>query len=183
MRRFWLIPIVFVVLFIPVVVLAGSGDGDGSFDDVVHSIEARYHVQATRIPFPGIVSLVAHKATQDGVRGMHLAEFESFSEPVDGDELNRLVAEKLGSGWEQVIRETKRKPESPATGSSPSGNKGDEQTLIFMRPEGERMGLFIVDKEGSEMDVVEVSVDPEHLDGNLRNLRHHQGDRDGDKSD
>jgi hypothetical protein len=27
---------------------------------------------------------------------------------VDGDELNRMVEEKLGAGWERIIRETSR---------------------------------------------------------------------------
>ena len=144
MKRLWLIPIVIVVLLIPVAVLAGSGEG--GFDGVVHSIESKYHVRATRIPFLGLISLVAGKATHEGVSGLHVAEFEQFSEPVDGDELNRMVEEKLGSGWERIIRETSR--------------KGNEQTLIFIHPEGERMGLFVVDLDGHEMDVVQVSVDP-----------------------
>jgi hypothetical protein len=39
---------------------------------------------------------------------LHVAEIESFSEKVDGEELNRMVEEKLGSGWERIIRETSR---------------------------------------------------------------------------
>ena len=169
MKRLWLIPIVIVVLLIPVAVLAGSGEG--GFDGVVHSIESKYHVRATRIPFLGLISLVAGKATHEGVSGLHVAEFEQFSEPVDGDELNRMVEEKLGSGWERIIRETSR--------------KGNEQTLIFVHPEGERMGLFVVDLDGHEMDVVQVSVDPNHLNENLGHLKHphHEGDQGGDGSD
>ncbi len=52
MKRLWLIPIGFVALVIPVAVLAGSGQG--GFDGVVTSIESRYHVRATRIPFLGL---------------------------------------------------------------------------------------------------------------------------------
>jgi hypothetical protein len=81
------------------------------------------------------------------------------------------VEEKLGSGWERIIRETSR--------------KGNEQTLIFIRPEGQRMALFIVDLDGHEMDVVQVSVDPNHLQENIGHYRHHHEDRDdqndGDK--
>ena len=74
MRRLWLIPIGFVALLVPVAVLAGSGEG--GFDGVVHSIESRYHVRATRIPFMGLVSLVSRKATHGGVGGLHVAEFD-----------------------------------------------------------------------------------------------------------
>jgi hypothetical protein len=169
MRRLWLILICCVALLVPVAVRAGSGEG--GFDGVVDSIASVYHVQATRIPFLGLASLIARHATHGGVSSLHVAEFESFSGPVDGDELNRMVAEKLGSGWERMIRETSR--------------KDHEQTLIFMRPEGERIGLFIVDKNDKEMNVVEVSVDPNHLNENLDRYehRHRERDTDGDPSD
>jgi len=168
MRRLWIIPMVFIALLIPVAVLAGSGEG--GFDGVVHSIESRYHVRATRIPFLGLISLVANKATHGSVSGLHLAEFESMSGPVDGDELNKMVEEKLGSGWERMIRETSK--------------KGNEQTLIFVRPEGERMALFVVDLDGHEMDVVQVSVDPDHLQENIGHYGHHHDDQeDGDKDE
>jgi hypothetical protein len=169
MKRFWLISIAFVALAIPAAVLAGAGEG--GFNGVVHSIESRYHVRATRIPFLGLISLVSRKATHGGVGGLHVAEFESFTEQVDGDELNQIVEEKLGAGWERIIRETSR--------------KGNEQTLVFIHPEGDRMGMFVVDKDGDEMDVVQVSVDPKHLDDDIGQYRHHHrdGDDDGDKGD
>ena len=172
MKRLWLIPILLAALVVPAVVLAASGEG---FDGVVRSIEVRYHVRATRIPFLGLVSLIARKATNNGVSGLHVAEFESFSRPVDGEELNRMVEQKLGSGWERIIRETSR--------------QGKEQTLIFMRAEGERMGLFVVDMDGQEMNVVQVSVDPDHLNENLGHYEHHHdsgrdaGEDAGDESD
>lgn len=163
MRRLWLIPICFVALLIPVAVLAGGGDG---FDGVVHSIESRYGVRATRIPFLGLISLIARKSTHEGVSNLHVAEFDRFDATVDGDELNRMVAGKLGAGWERIIRETSR--------------KGGEQTLIFVRPEGDRMGMFVVDLNGNEMDVVQVSVDPKHLDDDMGHYSHHHHDADSD---
>jgi hypothetical protein len=164
MKRLWLIPIGFLALAVPVAVLAGGGQG--GFDGVVHSIESRYHVRATRIPFLGLISFVSRRASHGAVGGIHVAEFESFTEEVDGDELNRMVEEKLGSGWERMIRETSR--------------KGNEQTLIFIHPEGERMGMFLVDLDGNEMDVVQVSVDPKHLDDDIGQYRHHHHDGDKD---
>lgn len=166
MRRWLWIPICFVALLVPVVVLAGGGDG--GFDGVVSSIESRYHVRATRIPFHGLVSLIARGATHGGVAGVQVAEFEHFSGPVDGEELNRMVEEKLGAGWERMIRETSR--------------KGHEQTLIFSRPEGRRMGLFILDMDGHELDVVQVSVDPDHLNKTIGKYDHHS-EGDAEESD
>ena len=162
------IPICFVALLIPVVVLAGGGAT--GFDGVVSSIESRYHAHATRIPFLGLVSLIAGKATHEGVANLHVAEFDNFTAQVDGEELNQLVAQKLGQGWERMIRETSR--------------KGGEQTLIFMRPEGKRMGLFVVDLDGHEMDVVQVSVDPDHLNESIGHYEHrHDSDSGGGASD
>jgi hypothetical protein len=159
----WLVPVLLIVLVVPAVVLARSGGG--GFDGVVTSIEYRYHAHATRIPLLGLMSLVAWKATHGGVCGVHVAEFENFSAKVDGEELNRMVEEKLGQGWERIVRETSR--------------GGGEQTLIFAHPEGSRMGLFVLDLDGNELDVVQVSVDPDHLNRTIGKYEH----RDGDNSD
>src|SRR5262249_49838188 len=140
MRRFLFIPVIAIVLAVPAIVLASGGSG---FNGVVSSIEGRYHVHATRIPFMMLASLVARTPTHGGVSGVHIADFENFSEAVDGDELNAMVEQKLGSGWSRMIRETSK--------------KGHEQTLIFAHPEGDRMGLFVVDLDGHELDVVQVS--------------------------
>jgi hypothetical protein len=164
-----MIPVCFVALAVPVVVLAGGADG--GFDGVVNTIESRYHIHATRIPFLGLISFVSRGATHGGVSGMHVAEFEDFQADVDGEELNTIVQQKIGPGWERVVRETSRKGQ-------------EEQTLVFMRPEGNRMGLFVVDRDGHELDVVQVSVDPEHLDESLgRYGHHHGGDEEHDESD
>jgi hypothetical protein len=153
-----------MALLIPAAGMAGGGEE--GFDGVVDSIASTYHVEATRIPFLGLASLISRKATRGGVSGLHVAEFASFTGPVDGEELDRMVAGKLGSGWERMMRETSR--------------KGNEQTLIFVHPEGGRMGLFIVDKSNKGMDVVEVSVDPDHLNESLR-LNEHRREADGDR--
>lgn len=167
MKHLWLVPIGFIALVVPAAVLAGSGQS--GFDGVVDSIQSRYHVHATRIPFLGLVSLISKKATHGGVGGLHVAEFDNFTEQVDGDELNRLVSEKLGEGWERMIRETSK--------------KGHDQTLIFNHPEGDRMALFIVDLDGNEMDVVQVSVDPNHIDDDIGRYSHHHDKDTGKDTD
>ena len=104
-----------------------ASGAEGGFDGVVSSIESRYHVHAQRIPFLGLISFISHKATNGGVNGMHVAEIDDFHADVDGEELNRMVEQKLGAEWERVIRETSR--------------KGNSQTLIYMHPEGRAHGL------------------------------------------
>lgn len=156
----WILFCGVVLAIVPVVVMAGGSD---DFNTVVDSIESRYHAHATRIPFLGLASLVTRKATRGGVSAVHVAEFEHFSADVDGDELNHMVELKLGQGWEPMIRET--------------GKRGRAQTLIFGRPEGNRMGLFVLDLDEHEMDVVQVSVDPDHLNRTLSKYDHQESDR------
>lgn len=165
-RHFW-IPLCAALLVVVIVVpwaarAAGGSDGMSGFDGVIGAIEGRYHAHATQVPLAGLVSLVAGGATRGGVNAVHVAEFEHFPSPVDGAELNQLVEEKLGQGWSRMIRETSR--------------KGQKQTLIFARPDDKRMRLFIVDHDHSEMDVVEVSVDPAMLNETIEKYQHREHD-------
>ena len=163
--RFW-IPLACVILSAAVIVpwavyAASSGNG---FDRVVGSVEQRYHQRATRIPFLSLASFVAGGATHGGVGGIHVAEFEHFTQPVDRDELNRIVEENLGQGWSRFIRSTSR--------------HGNEQTLVFARDEGSRTGLFVLDLDGNEMDVVEISVAPDRLNETLGKYQHWNGHKE-----
>ncbi len=159
MKRLLWIPVCLVALAVPAVVLAGNGEG--GFNGVVNSIEGRYHVHADRIPFLGLISFVARHATHGQVGSVRVAEIHNFSQPVDGEELNEMVNRKIGQGWQRIIRETSR--------------QGHEQTLIFVRPEGKRMGLFVVDLDGNEMNVVQVSVDPDYVADKIDDYAPHHG--------
>lgn len=161
MRGLIWVPVAVMALAVPVAVLASSGER--GFDGVVNAIETRYHVRATKIPFMGLVSFIARGASHGAAANLHVAEFEDFHADVDGQELDRLVEERMGEGWSRVVRETSK--------------AGHEQTLVFMRDEGSRMGMFVVDKDGGELDVVQVSVDPAHIDSELGKYTHH---KDGD---
>lgn len=163
MRRFVFFLVCAVACIVPVVVLASGGEGSG-FDGVVRSIEHRYHVRATRMPFLGVISLFSGASTRGGVNNLHLAQFENSSLPLDGEDLTRMVEEKLGPSWARVVRETSR--------------GGQEQTLVFMRPEGARMGLFVLDSDSGELDVVEVSVNPDRLNATVSQYTHHREDNE-----
>jgi hypothetical protein len=153
----WTAPIIAVVLLVPTAVVLAASGGAG-FDGVVDSIESQYHVHATRIPMMGLVSLVAGAATHDGVRSLHLAEFEDFNAALDGQELKQMVDKKLGPEWNLMVRESNR--------------KNGEQTLIYCHPEGKHMGLFVIDRDHHELNVVQVSVDPDHLNESIGKWGH-----------
>jgi hypothetical protein len=153
-----------VAAMTPAIVLAASGTGEG-FDAVVRGIESRYHVHANKIPLLGLVSGMARVATHGGVRGVHVAEIEHLKGPVDGAELNSLVTERMGAGWQRIVRDTSR--------------GGEEQSLIFVKPEGNRLGMLVVDLDRREMNVVEISINPEKLSSEIAEHRH---TRDSDSS-
>jgi hypothetical protein len=52
-----------------------------------------------------------------------------------------------------------------------------------MHPEGAHMGLFVLDLDGQEMDVVQVSVDPNHLNESLGKYEHRHHEDDSNKGD
>jgi hypothetical protein len=167
-----LVPAGLVAVMTPAIVLAASGGG-GGFDGVVQSIEYRYHAHATRIPFMGLISALAGVSTHGGVHNLHLAEFDDFKGPVDGEELNTIVAEHIGEGWQRIVRETSR--------------NGGEQSLIYVHPEGDHLGMMVVDLDGKELNVIQISVNPDQLANEINEHKHHNHDKtpqgDGDKDD
>jgi hypothetical protein len=163
-----LIPVGLAAVMTPMIMLAAGGSG-GGFDSVVHGIESHYGVHATRVPFMGLISGITGIATHGGVRGIRVAEIEHLEGPMDGKELNALVEERVGKGWQRMIRETSR--------------NGD-QTLIYVKPDGERLALLIVDRDGGGLNVVQVSVNPAHFDDEIGQYRHsHHNQHDSDASD
>lgn len=168
-----ILPLALVAIMTPIIVLASTGPVNtlaSGFDAIVHGIESRYHAHATRIPFAGIISGIAGAATHGGVHQLRVANFEHFNQPVDGDELNALVTERIGQGWHRMIRETSR--------------SGGDQTLIFVRPEGDRMGMMILDLDGNELDVVGLSINPDQLAQQINDhTHHHEADTDSGKED
>ncbi len=139
----WVLPA--IVALIPVSGCAASGH---DFDAVVSAVETRYPAHVERVPMMGLISFCARVATRDGVKGMQVAEFEGFRKAPDAAELDRLVSETLGSGWQRFVTEHDR-----------NGNV----SLIFSQPDGEAMRLMIADYEHGELDLVRVEVNGKRM--------------------
>jgi hypothetical protein len=168
-----LVPLGIVAVMTPAILLAAGGSGQG-FDAVVNSIESRYHAHATRIPFMSLISGIAGLSTHGGVRGLHVAEFEHFrgdgDRPVDGAEFNALIEKHVGEGWQRIIRETSR--------------DGGEQSLIYVRAEGDHLGMLVVDLDSHELDVVQMSMNPDQLMHEVSKHQHEHGQgHDADASE
>lgn len=159
------LPLIVVLLFAFVPFSAAlAAKSDTGFDAVVHAIEGRYQVHATHLPMMGLVKMVAHHASHSGASDLHLAEIDNFTAPVDSEELTRLVEEKIGAGWTRMVRETH--------------HRNSSETQVYIRPEGEQMGVFILDKSGREMDLVQVSVTPDSLGDTIREYTQRQSGDD-----
>lgn len=139
-----LIPILYTALLCPGMAFAARADL--GFNGVVSSIEGQYHVRATHVPMMGFVNFMAFTCSGGGVRGMKVVEFDNFS--ADADALHRMVQEKLGEGWSPVVREHDRKQ--------------NEETFIFMHPDGKRLSLLVLDLEKNELDMVKLSIKASH---------------------
>jgi hypothetical protein len=107
----------------------------------------------------GLASVIARKATHGGVSHVQIATIEDFTQTIDGGELTALTEANLGSGWSRMVRETR--------------NPGNEQTLIYAHPDGEKIEMLVVDLDGKEMDIVGVAVDPKYLSKFLDEHEHH----------
>ncbi len=154
----WLLPA--VLALVPVTGCAASGH---DFDAVVSAVETRYPAHVQKVPLMGLVSFCARVVTGNGVKGMQVAEFENFSNPPDAVELDRLVSDALGSGWQRFVTTRDR-----------NGNV----SLIFSQPDGQAMRLMIADYENGELDLVRVEVNGKQMQHWLRNPQSSARERD-----
>jgi len=133
-----------IAVVLPRTVRAANPD----FDAVVAAVEHRYDVRAERVPMMGFVSLCARVATGGGVKGMKVAEFDHLTGAASADELDELVSQSLGGGWQRFVAERER---------------NGELSLIYVQPDGRAMRMLIASYEHGELDVVRVEVNADRL--------------------
>ena len=172
-----LVPVAIAGIMTPAFLLAAGGVNKGQgFDAIVRTIELRYHSRATKIPFMGLISGIAGISTHGGVHGLHVAEFEHFraddAEDFDGAEFNDLIEKHVGPGWQRMIRETSR-----------GHDKDGDQTLIYVRPDGKDVAMLVVDSDGNHVDVVQLTMNPDHLMDEVNEHRHHHDSDAANKDD
>ena len=134
-------------------VLAASED-QRAFHALQQALEARWGGHVQHIPMQWLVSGIAGAYTHGGVSRMRLAEIDDLPKRIDGAEMESLAAARMGSGWQRIVRETSR--------------DGDEQSLIYVKPEGNRLAMMVVDFDNGEMDMVEMAIQPNQLSKQIR---------------
>jgi hypothetical protein len=130
---------------LPITVQAASNH---DFDAVISAVEQRYDAHAERVPMMGFVNFCAWVATGGGVKGMKIAEFDHLGNVSDSAELEKLVGDSLGGGWERFVVERQR---------------NGEVDIIYVQPNGSAMRMMIADYEHGELDVVRIEVNANRL--------------------
>jgi hypothetical protein len=135
-----------VALLVAQGVWASERNRDG-FDALVKGLSTHYAVHPKTIPMMWMVSLCARGATQGGVRGMRVVEFENFGGNGDAG-FDETVRSSLGEDWSRMVRDWKE--------------DGDE-SLVYVRAENNRVDMIVVDLSHSGLDLVRMTMDPDQL--------------------
>jgi len=133
------------------------------FGNIVHHIEASYHVHRNHrflFAFAGLVVRFWHVA---GVKSMKMAYFEN--QHLDGTDtdkkLDEIVARAGKSGWQPMVRSVSR--------------RSGEHVYIYAQNAGKDLKLLVVNVEPEEAEVIQVKVDPKRLEEFIDENMHHHG--------
>lgn len=149
----------------------GCSAADHDFNGVVADIAHSYHLRPQRMPMMSLVSLCMRMATNGGLRGLRIAEFDELPEGARQEhgsavDFPALVRLRLGEHWSAIVVE--------------HSSDGTEDSAIFALPQGNRMRLLIADRDNAEIDVVRMELDGSALakwiqdpEGESRQYRKH----------
>lgn len=157
------------VLLVASMLISPAFAVDRQFGDIVRAISDEFHTRPMRIPFFGLVNVVAFVARPAGTSHIDLAVFEHLD---TGDrssrELSHIVQRAVGRGWQPFVQVQSHR------------NGGDEIVMVYMRPEGRDCRLLVTTIEHDEATVVELKLNPDGLQrwisdpGESARSTHHQ---------
>ncbi|MGC2215367.1 MAG: hypothetical protein WA419_19645 [Silvibacterium sp.] len=139
------VPSIALLAVVPAVSCFASGH---DFDAVVSAVEHRYQIHAQHVPMMGFASFCAHVATNGGVKGLRIAEFDHVANIASTEQLSQLVSASLSDEWQRFITDRE--------GS-------DKLSVIFVQPDGDGMRMLIADMDHGELDVVRMELNGEQL--------------------
>ncbi len=171
--RFQMKQFAFVLLGSALLVSTGCSAADHDFNSVVSAVEHKYSVHAQRIPMMTLVSVCASLKTHGGVWSLRVAEFDNLR-GMDGKDLYPLLRTKLGDDWQPFVTE-----------ASGGKNRGGDQSVILVRPDGSSMGMMIADYDHGELNLVGMEMNGAALSKWLHDpeRQHHSSHSDNASGD
>ncbi len=135
-----------------------ASDDDRSFHGLENAVETRWQGHAQHIPMQWLVSGAAGLYTHGGVSRLRVAEIDGLPKRLDGAELEAMAEKEMSAGWQRIIRDQSR--------------DADEQSLIYVKPEGDRLAMMVVSFDHGEMDIVQMAIHPDQLSRQMRRWEH-----------
>jgi len=129
----------------------------GEFNEVVHLIEAHYHVKHRGIPLLGKVGMKAARAiSRDGEPGsLKLALFEDQDfAPDESANFSRAMRDTLQPDWQPLVEVREQ--------------RSAEQTYIYLKEAGKFYKILLVNIERRDATALQVEISPEKLAELLR---------------
>jgi hypothetical protein len=132
----------------PVEEAQAAGD---DFNNIVHHIEAAYHVHRNYRFLMGFAGFVVKVSSLGGAKDFKMAIFENqhlFASEPDArlDEIMQSAAE---SGWQPLVRSFSR--------------RSGEHNYIYAQPRSKDLRLLIVNVEPDEAVFIQVKINPDRL--------------------
>ena len=135
-----------------------ASEDDRSFHQMEEAVQTRWHGHEQRIPMQWLISGAAGVYTHGGVSRLRVAEMDGLPKQIDGTELEAMAAREMDGGWTRIVRET--------------SIEGNDQSLIYVKPEGKRLAMMVVSFDHGEMDMVEMAIHPDELSRQIHHWEH-----------
>ncbi len=124
---------------------------DKSFTAVLQAFERDYNIKPKHIPGMWLAKLALKVAHPSGVSKVDFVLFEDdrLRELASAPDLETRVQAILGNGWKRFVES--------------ADAKGDERVVIYARPMGRRLELFVFSMEPTEAVAFFARVKPDSL--------------------
>jgi hypothetical protein len=113
------------------------------FNSLEHALTARLG-KPTYIPLLGLVRFCTWIARPEGLHDFQLAVYEGPRRGIDGVEIERIVTREIPRGFTPLVRTRAR---------------NGEWALIYARPNGDRVELYVIAHDHGDGDTTLVRVD------------------------
>jgi hypothetical protein len=136
-----------------------TASAEDDFGQIVHEIEARYHVHRNLRFLMGLAGLTVRATHVAGARDLKAALFENQPFDATSAELDDVVIKAGARGWQPLVRSFDR--------------RSGEHTFIYARNMGGKIRILLVTVEPNEGLVLEATVNQAKLLDFIDRHQHH----------